>query len=153
MLWSLLVRLEVALIVSGCVMSIIKGAPADRAGASLILLFYMADELTFLVSQQRFPTTLIFFGDFILAVGLLVVAIRYSSLWLGCAMLLQSIDLCSQGLALGGDGLSTEAQIWLNNAISMAMVASVVMGASISWRRRIVDRHLTRDRRPVQFSI
>jgi hypothetical protein len=152
MLWSLLVRLEVILIVSGCAISILKGAPADRLGALLIFFFYMADELTFLVSSQRFPTTVIFFGDFVLAFGLLLVAIRYSSLWLGCAMLLQSIDLCSQGLALGGDGLNTEAQIWLNNAISMAMVGSVVMGTLVSWRRRIKARSSASASRPAAFS-
>jgi hypothetical protein len=137
MSWHLLLELEIVVIVSCCAFGIAKGAAAERLGSLLILFFYMVDVFAFKANRSIFPVYAIFVGDFVLATGLLVIALRYSSLWLGCAMLLQSIDLCSQGLALSGDGLSVQGQLWLNNGVSMTMMACVVVGASVSSRRRV----------------
>jgi len=94
----------------------------------------------------------IFVGDFVLAIGLLIIAVRYSSLWLGCAMLLQSIDLCSQGLAFSGDGLGVQSQLWLNNGVSMAMMACIVAGSASSWRRRLKVQNGSAARATAVFS-
>lgn len=140
MLGLVLAQLEAAATLICCVFAILKGGTGDRIGATLILVFYAADDLAFITLGRGFPTTEIFLGDFVLALGLLILAVRYSSLWLGCAMLLQSANLCSQGLALGGDGLGIQEQLWLNNGLSTLMKACVVTGAASSWRRRLKSR-------------
>jgi hypothetical protein len=152
MSWHLLAQLEVAVVVSFCAFGMVKGGTPDRLGAFLILLFYMADEIAFVTAGRHFPMSMIFFGDFVLAICLLIVAIRYSSLWLGCAMLLQSVDLCSQGLAFGGDGLDLQSQLWLNNCISLLMVSCVAAGAASTWLKRFIARRDERVKRSEPFS-
>lgn len=152
MSWHLLAQLEVAVVMSCCVFGLVKGGAPDRLGAFLILFFYMADEVAFVTAGHHFPMSMIFLGDFVLAICLLIVAIRYSSLWLGCAMLLQSVDLCSQGLAFGGDGLDLQSQLWLNNGISLLMVTCVAAGAASSWSQRVIAKRDARTKRRAPFS-
>lgn len=132
-----LVELEVMLTLFSCAFSLFKGGEAERIGAVLILTSYIFDDIAFAIARPTFPTLVVFWADFVLALSLLIVAIRYSSLWLGCAMVLQSVDLCSQGLTFSGDGLAAEGQLWLNNGISMLMLCCIVLGSLASWRRRV----------------
>ncbi len=152
MSWHLLLQAEIAAIFVCCAFGLVKGGPAERAGAMLILLAYVAGDIAFVVAKPNFPTTVIFGADFVLAICLLVVAIRYSSLWLGCAMLLQSVALCSQGLTFSGDGLGLQDQIWLNNCVSMCMMACIVGGSISSWRRRVKARTSLDAKSPAPFS-
>jgi uncharacterized membrane protein AbrB (regulator of aidB expression) len=139
-MWALVARVEIILTLSCCAYGIVKGGSADRLGAAFILASYIADDVAFALTRPHFPVMAIFFGDFLLALALLFVAVRYSNLWLGCAMLLQSVDLCSQGLAFTGEGLSNLQQFWLNNIVSMLMLLCVMTGATISWRKRRLGR-------------
>ena len=88
--------------------------------------------------------------DFALAVGLLVVALRYTSLWLGGAMLVQSLNLCLESIWLDGDSYDYQIQDILNNVLTVAMMFCIFAGTAASWRRRIklrrtakLDRSLT----------
>jgi hypothetical protein len=148
MFWHLLLKAEIFLIFLCCAFGIVKGGPAERAGASLILAAYLICDVALALYKLSFPTTAIFVSDFVLAISLLAVAIRYSSLWLGCAMMLQSIALCSQGLAFGGDGLRAHEQLWLNNCVSMLMMACIIAGSISSWRRRIKARRVALSHSP-----
>ncbi len=73
--------------------------------------------------------------DFALASGLLFIALRFSSVWLGGAMLLQSIALCLQAFDFVGDGPSIPAHYLINDLLSYAMVACLIAGLAGSWRR------------------
>jgi hypothetical protein len=136
MFWHLLLQAEIILIFVCCALGILRGGPAERIGALAILSSYVIADVALGLAGPRFPITTIFLVDFVLALTLLAVALRYSSLWLGCAMLLQSIALCSQGLAFGGDGLGAHEQLWLNNCVSMLMMACILAGSISAWRRR-----------------
>jgi hypothetical protein len=140
MFWHLLLKAEIGVIFLCCALGLLKGGPAERIGALLIMSFYVVGDVLLVLAGSSFPLTAIFMGDFIFALSLLIVALRYSSLWLGCAMLLQSVALCSQGLSFGGDGLGAHEQLWLNNSVSMLMMACIVAGSISSWRRRIKAR-------------
>jgi hypothetical protein len=152
MFWHVLVKAEIILIFSCCALGLLKGGHADRIGSLLILLAYIACNVALALAGSTFPTTAIFICDFVLAISLLVVALRYSSLWLGCAMMLQSIALCSQGLAFGGEGLGAHEQLWLNNCVSMLMMACIVAGSISSWRRRVKARSVVLSHTPGQPS-
>lgn len=113
-----------------------KGSAAERWGASWVLTMYVASDLAMAVTYPIVPQIPLFFLDFLLAAGLLVLAIRYSSLWLGAAMLLQSVALLEHGLILGGAGLRPYYWMMLNNAISQLMQLCIIIASVISWRRR-----------------
>ncbi len=74
--------------------------------------------------------------DFALASSLLFIALRYSNLWLGGAMLLQSVALCLQAFDFVGDGPSTALHYAVNDAISYTMLTCLIAGLVGSWRAR-----------------
>ncbi|WP_158916259.1 hypothetical protein [Caulobacter sp. S45] len=119
-----------------CLFAILKGGSAERAGALVVVACYVVTEIVIALSWPHFPITVVFILDFVLAIGLLVVAFRFGSLWLGFAMLLQSANLCSQAFAFTGDGLSHSSEVILNNVLSLLMGGSIAMGAFFSWRKR-----------------
>ncbi len=139
---ALFVQLEFVLTIGACAFSLLKGGVAERWGATLIVGDYVLAEIAVLLSYPHFPTSINFALDFALAVALLIVAIRFSSLWLGGAMLLQSIALCSYGFAASGDGLHNRSYVILNNGLSLLMLACIVSGAVGSWRKRIKMRRV-----------
>lgn len=93
-------------------------------------------EATVLATLPHFPVFVAFGFDFAIAIGLLIIAFRYGSIWLGFAMLLQSANLCSQALGFSGEGLSHYDFVVLNNVLSLLMGLSIATGAFLSWRRR-----------------
>jgi hypothetical protein len=119
-----------------CLFALLKGAAAERMGSLIVIICYMATEVAVILTLPNFPVHIAFISDFILAFGLLIVAFRYGSIWLGFAMLLQSANLCSQALAFTGEGLTPGSEVVLNNALSLLMGASIAMGAFLSWQKR-----------------
>lgn len=120
-----------------CLFAWLKGSPAEKLGATLVLLLDLVGDAAIALTYPNPPQIVLFGLDFLLAVGLLALAIRYSSLWLGMAMLLQAIALCAHAFRLTGDGLSAVPWMILNNAISELMLVCIVIATAISWRARI----------------
>ena len=135
--YGLIVQMGLVLVIASCAFALFRGGSAERWGSLLIIADYVAADVAMLLDWPRFPVTAVFVLDFILAVALLIVAIRFSSLWLGAAMMLQSIALCSYGLAATGDGLHGVGYIRLNNILSFTMYGCVIAGTIASWRKRI----------------
>jgi hypothetical protein len=136
---KLIVPLEFGFVLLCCLFALLKGGAAERTGGFIVVACYLATEATVLLMWPHFSIFVAFISDFILAVGLLIVAFRYGSIWLGFAMLLQSANLCSQALAFTGEGLGHLPEAILNNMLSLLMGASIAMGAFLSWRRRRRD--------------
>ena len=88
------------------------------------------------VSFPSVPQYWLFGLDFALATGLLLVALRYTSIWLGTAMLLQSIALCAHAYVLGGEGPTPKQWMILNNVVSNVMVVCIVIATALTWRDR-----------------
>ena len=88
------------------------------------------------MSYPHAPQTLLFALDFALAVGLLLIALRYGSLWLGSAMLIQAIALCAHSLVFSGDGPAPAEWMILNNVLSLLVLACIVASTAASWRAR-----------------
>src|ERR1700755_1638571 len=75
------------LIVVVCLFAIWKGGQAERIGAGIVLGFVVVERLVQLVTPwQPWPVQSLCW-DALTALGLLVVALRYASAWLGGAML------------------------------------------------------------------
>ena len=125
-----------ALLVAVCIFAWFKGAPAERYGSLLILVLNIVADIALALAFPRFPGLILASLDFILAAGLLILAIRFSSVWLGVAMLLQSISLCSHAFLFDGFGLGPNQRVELNNIISGLMLACIVVASAISWRTK-----------------
>jgi hypothetical protein len=119
-----------------CLFAWFRGAAAERWGATWVLAMYVASDIAIGLTYPHVPQMILFSLDFLLAAGLLILAIRYSSLWLGTAMLLQSIALCAHAFRLAGEGLRALQWMILNNVISELMLVCIVIATAISWRAR-----------------
>src|SRR3954465_15250271 len=70
-----------------------KGGPAERSGGVMILVAWLGSTLIQALAKAYVLPIVFLASDAVLAAGLLFLAIRFSSLWLGGAMLLQAIGL------------------------------------------------------------
>lgn len=76
-----------------CLFGLLKGGPPERFGAGLALVIAVAFQIVNVVvtpvEARPVPHLIL---DGILALGFLVLAVRYASLWLGAVMLLQGVQ-------------------------------------------------------------
>ena len=132
-----------------CLLAWWRGAAAEQFGSLLILAADLTADIILAVAYPKFPGIGMCAIDFALACGLLFIALRYSSLWLGGAMLLQSVALCLQAFEFVGDGPSTITHVIANDLISYAMVACLVSGLVASWRKSQVKPRQARTAAPL----
>lgn len=119
-----------------CALGLAKGGPADRLGGLLLVLACVGTIAAQETTGSKSPVLFMLLDDVALAAGFLWLALRYSSLWLGGAMLAQAAGLFLHALALSEDapgyGLYLSAQTY----VSWLVLASLLFGTLSSWRRR-----------------
>ena len=118
-----------------------KGGSPERLGAGAMLLDWLAE-----LAADRFgdfhrmaivPTV---FLDFILASALLVLALRYGRLWLGGAMILQSVMLALHSMVLSDDAPGYYVYATCMNVTTCLVFTCLLSGTVSSWRRRVMVR-------------
>jgi hypothetical protein len=117
-------------------LSLLKGGAAERCGAALIWAVNVASDVAFALNSQQAPQYALFYLDLLLAIGLLAIAFRFSSVWLGAAMLLQSVILFTHALALDDGAISALGFVITNNVVSNLMYACLLGATLMSWRGR-----------------
>ena len=136
-MFNAFIWLSLPSVLSGiCLLAWWRGAGAEQYGSLLILVADIAADVFMAVAYPKFPGLSMCAIDFALASGLLFIALRFSSVWLGGAMLLQSVALCLQAFDFVGDGPSIPAHYLINDLLSYAMVACLIAGLAGSWRLR-----------------
>jgi hypothetical protein len=126
-----------------------KGGQAERFG---VIVYFAVWGLEAVASQaaDQYPLIYAYFkltADLLIAGGFLVLALRYSSLWLAGAMIAQGLCAATHAFHLEDDqaqnplvwhGLS----VWLlSNNIFTTMVFWLLLGGTLaSWRRRVKGR-------------
>jgi hypothetical protein len=121
-----------------------KGGAPERFGALVFGVGTVGADIWRAASGQHVPVIPMFAADLMMSLGFLYIAIRYSSLWLGAAMMLQS-----GSFALHAAGLSDPSRprwhgmiIYLlaNNVLSYLTLAALAGGtvATILKRRAAV---------------
>lgn len=119
-----------------CLFAWVKGNTPEKLGAGWLLAFNLAGDVVMAVTYPHTPQVVMFLLDLLYAVGFLVLALRYSSMWLGAAMILQSIALLAHGVRLSDEGVDTYTWMVLNNLITQAMQGCLVAATALSWRAR-----------------
>ena len=129
-------QIGLILMIVTCLFALLKGGAAERYGASLIGTAWIAS-LGFQVltpTGGREVTLLIV--DFLLACGLLAIAIRYASLWIGTAMLLQAAILALHAEAMGGTTFSDRYHFYVAlNVCSFGMLMPIAWASAVHWWR------------------
>jgi hypothetical protein len=126
----------VLLAIAGCAFAFWKGGPAERAGAGLILanlmLLWAGDRLLATISAGVFGLVI----DGLTAAALLVVVMRYASLWLGGVMLLYALEFTLRAFYFVTERPFDLLHVIINNTDFIAVVFCLVTGTAVAWRRR-----------------
>ena len=115
-----------------------KGGAAERVGALFNGVICLGVTLFQALVHQQFGTLPILIADGLLALGFLVLAIRYASLWLGTAMILQAMGFAMHSALLMGLVNPGYAYYAAMNVMSLGVLLSILLGTAYAWvvRRR-----------------
>jgi len=119
-----------------CALAWWRGDKAERYGSLIIVVAALAVFL----SHSSLPTPAaslsLLIVDAGMAAGFLLLAIRYASLWLGSAMLLQAGQFSLHAFYLVGGLEHDRFYAVANNLITVGILVCILVGTGISWRRR-----------------
>ncbi|MBI5942609.1 MAG: hypothetical protein HY859_19575 [Caulobacterales bacterium] len=119
-----------------CVLAWWKGGRAEQYGVSLKLATSLVALAVHHLLKQGAISGALLTADGVLAVGFLALAIRYSSLWIGAAMLLQAGQFSLHAWYLVNALERDRFYAIANNLITAGILACILVGTLISWRRR-----------------
>jgi hypothetical protein len=126
-------HLLLAAIVGVTVLAWFKGGWPERIGSAVNL----AGALVFTVGQQFVGLNGFSLGllvlDGVLGVSFLVLAIRYASLWLGAAMLLQAAQFSLHAFYYVTTKPFNRLFAVVNNVVSWGILIAIVAGIFASW--------------------
>lgn len=141
---GLIYYLGLAMLAVTCLCAWFKGGRPERSGAVLYASAWAGFDLTIAISRSlgvsssaNFTILLNLTSDMVVAVGLLIIALRYMSLWLGAAMWVQSLCFVVHSLMLDGDSAGQRVYLAITNVLSFAVLACLLTGTLASWRRRV----------------
>lgn len=134
--------LFLVLMLAACGIALWKGGPAERFGALLILSFAILWEFGRLLppSFDEWKPVAQLVGDGLTAVGLLGIAVRYASLWLGGALMFQAAQFSLHSFYLVTGREIDPLHNLINNINLYAILACLVFGTFVSWRQRLKGR-------------
>lgn len=113
-----------------------KGDFPEKAGAGLNMICAVAAELAHMVWGPESASVALLAIDLALAMGFLGLAVRYASLWLGMAMIMQAVQFSLHAFYLVTERPHDLLYYRVNNIDTIAITLSLVVGTVISWRRR-----------------
>jgi hypothetical protein len=114
-----------------------KGGFAERVGGGLNLAAgLIAVVVAHVLSDDAQPVAQLVV-DGILAAGFLFLALRYASLWLGMAMILQAVQFSLHAYYMVGEQKPDLTYLWINNCDSFGIILCIIGGTIVSWRRRV----------------
>jgi len=124
-----------------CGLAVWKGGPAERSGAVMILVTWLGSTLIQALAKAYILPIVFLASDAVLAAGLLFLAIRFSSLWLGAAMLLQATGLSLHAAYFAAEKADLDRHtLWLyiagKNLSSFAMLLVILLAGLVAWRKR-----------------
>lgn len=134
---SPLALLAMAISVAPAPIALWKGDQAARiAGvASALNAVFLPASRIFL--QQHVGEVVQLAFDFVWAIGLLMLVIRFAYRWLGVTMLLQAVQFSLHAYYLVMDMPKDVVHAWVNNLDAIGISLSIVAGTLLAWRRRV----------------
>lgn len=118
------------------VFAVWKGGQAERWAGSLVVIGAIyAFALHRMVGAELLPTLLLV-GEFFLALGFLALAVRFASLWLGGAMLMQAVQFMLHAWYLLTEKPSDNFYSLVNNVDTIGILLCIILGTVATWRRR-----------------
>jgi hypothetical protein len=148
MFYSLYSQIALISLVLCCGFAIWKGGAPERLGAILIAASWAVTLVAAAVTRSYMPATAFLVSDGVMAVGLLILAVRYSSLWMGAAMLVQAIVLSLHGGYFAAER-SELSRHWLHlyvlgKNLGSGALLLILLSATVT---SVLGRRMARDRK------
>jgi amino acid permease len=126
-------------------LAIFKGGRAEREGAILYLVLWLAAMLVPKSDNSQNFVYIVLIADAAAALGFLWLAIRYSNLWLAGAMIAQGVSFGAHAYRLEDDMVTPKwmgmnVYLMVMNLMSLLVLYLILGGTIASWRRRVLDR-------------
>jgi hypothetical protein len=125
-----------AVMVTVCALALARGGPPERLGAVIVLGTMVGVELIHMLAPQDMRSVLLLGIDGLIAGGFLLIALRYTSLWLGGAMLLQAVQFSLHAYYLVTQQRLDHNYKTINNIDSFGVLLFILVGTVLSWRKR-----------------
>ena len=121
---------------AGCGFALLKGGPAERAGGGVILANLVLLWLANLVNPTASSGVFGLVVDGLTAAGLLLIALRYGSLWLGGAMLLYGAQFTLHSFYFVMERPKDNLHAIINNLNFLGIIFCLIFGSLLAWSRR-----------------
>jgi hypothetical protein len=115
-----------------------KGDGAARIAGVVSALNSLTLPVALTFFQQGIGEVLELTIDFVWAIGLLLLVVRYAYRWLGVTMLLQAVQFSLHAYYLVMGLKPDRLHAWVNNLDTVGISLSIFVGTLLAWRRRIV---------------
>ncbi len=122
------------------VFAIWKGGIAERYAAALVVVGALYAFSVGRLLDNETQTLALLLGEFLLAMGFLVLAVRYASLWLGGAMLLQAVQFMLHAWYMLAERRPDMFHVIVNNADTVGILLCIALGTNAAWRRRTASQ-------------
>lgn len=142
-----------------CIYAWWKGGPAERYGSAMVAVTWIGGLIAQRATQEWIPVLALLALEAVLAIGFLILAVRYASKWLGIAMLLEAVLFSLHTAEMSGGvnlaWLTSQVlhrthfkQITANdfyyllavNMISYCVLMMLIGATTASWLKRRADR-------------
>lgn len=128
--------LSLLVLITGiCLFAFWKGGMAERIGAVVIL----ANLIVTLVAAKLLPPSVALLiglvGDGLTAMGLMGIALRFASFWLGAAMLLYGLQFSLHAYYFVTHRPADVFHAMVNNANFVLVSVSLAAGTLMAWRK------------------
>ncbi len=137
---ALVVAIGELLPVATCLFAWFKGGWAERLGAGLYGLSVLGTAGVEILTGQSTPVMAELFFDTAVAVGFLVLAIRFNNLWVGAAMMVKGVQLAVHATRLtdGEDAVAGGVNLYAAslNLISLLICLILAGGTFATMRQR-----------------
>lgn len=119
-----------------CAFAWFKGGPAERIGGLIVLVSGVVAMAIHAGAPEDLKPLLLLADEAFMAGGFLFLALRYMSLWLGGAMLLQAIQFSLHAYYLVIELPHDRRYALVNNLDSLGVLICILVGTILAWRRR-----------------
>ena len=121
-------------ILAVCGLAYLRGGTAERLGAGLILVLALAFQAVNAwapESQRAIPHLVL---DGVLALGFMILALRYASAWLGLIMVLQGVQFSLHAFYFVTQKTPGLTYAVVNNLVTWGALMGILWGIFAYWR-------------------
>jgi len=114
----------------------IKGGRPERLGGVYVVIAGLAAIVVHAVVPVEWQAVCLLADEALLAMAFLLLALRYTSVWLGGAMILQAVQFSLHAYYFVADRPHDRFYSTVNNIDTIGVLACILFGTVVAWRKR-----------------